>query len=125
MTTLLIVDDESDFVAVLEILLSMEGYHVITAHDGEDAVAKAVDGAPDLVITDWMMPKMDGLELSRHLRERPDTARMPIILISALDMQPDQWAHFDVALRKPVKFETLLQLVRDLLERSRERGVDL
>lgn len=120
MATLLVVDDELDTLTVLEILLSMEGYRVVTARDGEKALEKLEHDPPDLIITDLMMPGMDGLELSRRVRKHPQTAKTPIILSTAASARVTEQDDplFDVVLQKPVDIDVLLGAIRSLLDRS-------
>lgn len=117
MITLLVVDDEFDAVTVLEMLLSLEGYRVITARDGHDALEKLANEIPDLIITDWMMPRMDGVELCRQVRRNPATASIPIILTSAARVvEPaDAPRPYDAALQKPIELVALLETIRRLL----------
>ena len=116
MKTVLVVDDEFDTVASLQMLLAMEGYRVITARDGEEALTKTANEKPDLVVTDRMMPRMDGIELCKRLRQNPASAAIPIVLVSGVRDDKLDGAHlYDVALRKPARFEELRRAVRNLL----------
>jgi DNA-binding response OmpR family regulator len=116
MKTVLVVDDEFDTVASLQMLLAMEGYRVITARDGEEALTKTANEKPDLVVTDRMMPRMDGIELCKRLRQNPASAAIPIVLVSGVrDDKLDGARLYDVALRKPARFEELRRAVRNLL----------
>ncbi len=83
MKTLLIVDDEVDITEMLQAFLELVGYRVVIASDGNEALRKAASEKPDLVITDMMMPGMDGAELIQKLRAQPDTREVPIITMSA------------------------------------------
>ena len=116
MKTVLVVDDEFDTVTSLQMLLAMEGYRVITARDGEEALTKTANEKPDLVVTDRMMPRMDGIELCKRLRQNPASAAIPIVLVSGVRDDKLDGAHlYDVALRKPARFEELRRAVRNLL----------
>ena len=106
---LLVVDDETDLLASYEIILAAEGFEVCTASNGQAALDKVSAFQPDLIITDWMMPLMDGVELIARLRGRPDTGRIPIIMTSAAG----DWGRHGCALaneflRKPVLIADLL-----------------
>lgn len=81
--TILIVDDESHILHVLDLKLSNAGFNVVTAEDGEEAFEIAIDKTPDLVITDYQMPVMNGLELSQKLRENDSTSSTPILMLTA------------------------------------------
>lgn len=83
--TILIVDDEPVGRATLEALLMNQGYSLIFAENGADALQKAAAFAPDLILTDVMMPDMDGFEVCQHLRADPNLAEVPIIMVTALD----------------------------------------
>ena len=106
MKTILIVDDEVDIAATLAEFLELNGYRVVIAHDGDDGLHKAIECTPDLVITDLMMPRMDGDELVGRLRENAATEAIPVIMMSAT-------RRFFVApfLRKPFQAEHLLRAI--------------
>jgi CheY-like chemotaxis protein len=80
---ILIVDDNHALVLAAERVLQKEGFDVLTAYDGLEGLEKARAEKPDLIILDIMMPKMDGYEVCRQLRNDPVTARIPIIILSA------------------------------------------
>jgi len=80
---ILIADDDESISKLLERTLRSDGYQVVMASDGEQAVALAIAEQPSLLILDLTMPKMDGYEVTRALRERPDTCHMCIILLTA------------------------------------------
>ena len=87
---ILVVDDEVYIVHILDFSLSMEGYEVVTAMDGEEALAKVGVEKPDLIVLDVMMPKLDGYETCKRLKENDDTKSIPIILLSAKGRAVDQ-----------------------------------
>jgi CheY-like chemotaxis protein len=111
---ILIVDDETDLLTATELLLRIEGFLVFAASRGEPALEIAHFERPDLIVTDWMMPRMSGLELCRRLRTDPATADIPIIISTALAEPETARRDFDRYLRKPVEFDTLLAAIRDL-----------
>jgi CheY-like chemotaxis protein len=80
---ILVVDDEVYIVHILDFSLGMEGYEVVTALDGEEALAKVKKEQPDLIVLDIMMPKLDGYETCRILKSDPETQQIPVILLSA------------------------------------------
>ncbi|MCY1082105.1 response regulator [Archangium lansingense] len=82
MSTILLVDDEPDLMELYTDVLEVMGYEVVQAHDGMEALEKAHQHRPDLVVTDWMMPRMDGVELCQHLLQEPELKGVPIILHS-------------------------------------------
>lgn len=83
--TILIVDDQLSAREILEALLTGQGYHLVFASDGIEALAKATELTPDLILLDVMMPDMDGFEVCRRLRSDPHLAEVPIILLTALE----------------------------------------
>lgn len=79
----LIVDDHPDMLGVLDQLMKSAGYQTELANSGVDALERAHTDAPDLILLDWMMPGMDGLQVLAHLRAAPMTAKTPVVVISA------------------------------------------
>ncbi len=118
---ILIVDDEPNMLKLLGLNLEKEGYTILAAQDGLQALARAQASRPDLIILDVMMPGMEGLEVCRRLRERPETAAVPIILLSAKGQVPDKVAGLkagaDEYVVKPIDTAELLARVASLLER--------
>jgi DNA-binding response OmpR family regulator len=82
MKKVLIVDDDADVLALYGLLLRREGWGVVEAGSGPEALSKVVAETPDLVLLDVMMPEMNGYEVCRKLRREPQTAQLPILLIS-------------------------------------------
>lgn len=83
MCTILLVDDEADLRELYTDVLEVMGYHVIQAHDGLEALELAHKQRPDLIVTDWMMPRLDGVELCLRLLHDPELESVPIILHSS------------------------------------------
>jgi DNA-binding response OmpR family regulator len=79
----LIVDDEPNIVTSLEYLMSRNGYEVVTAHDGEDALEVVESFVPDVVLLDVMMPRRSGYEVLQQIRERPEWRHIKIVMLSA------------------------------------------
>ena len=79
--TVLIVEDEPAQVEVLAYNLKAEGFHVITADNGEDALILVDEYMPDLIVLDWMMPHISGIEVCRRLKTRPETRSIPIFIL--------------------------------------------
>jgi DNA-binding response OmpR family regulator len=110
MKCILIVDDEVDIADTLASYLEMNGYKTFIACDGLDGLHKALERGPDLIITDLMMPRMDGDELIARLRSTAETSAIPVITVSA------SRAHGRTQfLRKPFLPDTLLALVELLI----------
>jgi CheY-like chemotaxis protein len=111
MATVLLVDDDTNALDALKELVGQEGYRVRTAADGSDALQSALDDPPDIVISDCMMPRMDGLALMREMKRNSKLASVPLVLVSALVTPP---ADADVVgfLRKPFAVSQLLDILR-------------
>lgn len=115
---ILVVDDDPEIASLVKRGLMYEGFTVDTAADGEEALTKARDVEPDLVILDVMMPGIDGLEVSRRLRQASD---IPILMLTAKGTVPDKVEGLesgaDDYMVKPFDFDELLARVRALLRR--------
>lgn len=109
MTTILVVDDEPPIVALLTELLEAEGYRVIAAADGGEALRQATQTLPDLVLSDITMPVLDGVTLCQRLHEGRETRRTPVILMGAA--RPAAVAAADDFVAKPFDFTRLLQVI--------------
>jgi CheY-like chemotaxis protein len=110
--TILIADDEVSIVELLSALFQLEGYHVLRAYDGDQALATIERACPDVVLTDNMMPGRSGLDVVRYLHDHPACAA-PVILMSAAQPVPlPPETHF---LAKPFDLNEVLDLVAQLL----------
>jgi CheY-like chemotaxis protein len=107
---ILVVDDEQAILLMLRDLLQDEGYTVLTALNGAVALALARDVKPDLVLTDLMMPTMDGYELARHLHTEPAMAHIPVIAMSAAHRSFDHVLFTDV-IAKPFDIAPLIATI--------------
>jgi len=87
---ILLIDDEKDIVDIEKAILENEGYQVVAAYDGEEGVSKAFSEKPDLIILDIMMPKLDGFGVAQKLKESKESFHVPIIMLTAKDMQVDR-----------------------------------
>jgi two-component system response regulator MprA len=121
---ILIVDDDPEIVSLVKRGLAYKGYTVDTAGDGAEALAKALDREPDLVVMDIMMPGLDGIEVSRRLRQASD---VPILMLTARGTVADRVAGLDSGaddyLVKPFSLDELFARVRALLRRrTAKRG---
>ncbi len=118
---ILVVDDDAWILRMVTTVLEKRGYQVETACDGEEAFEKAVASPPNLLITDVMMPNMDGWSLVKALRGRPDFAFVPVIFLTALTSDDDRIRGFrlgaDDYLPKPFRFEELDLRVGKTLQR--------
>jgi CheY-like chemotaxis protein len=118
---ILIVDDEVHSLRILGLALHQEGYEVMGAQSGPEALEKIQQDRPDLVILDVMMPEMDGYEVCRRIRAAPDTAQTPVILLTALSEVDARVAGFTVGANdyviKPVSFRELNARIKAQLAR--------
>lgn len=113
---ILIVEDEFDLASTLSMLFELHGFRTLRARNGQHALEVLRDTEPDLVLSDCMMPVMDGITLSHTLRSHPDSAHLPIILMSAAAAWQDlSVARYDAFVEKPFQFAVLLVEVRRLL----------
>ena len=123
MKTILLVDDEYAVVEILATLLTDEGYVVLTASDGQQALDMLSEKVPDAVITDQMMPLVDGAELFRRMQENARHRRIPVVLMSSAPMPSDHsklpWAMF---LQKPFDFQELTSWLRGHFGASEKRA---
>jgi two-component system response regulator MprA len=119
MTTVLVVDDDRKIVDMLRRTLAYEGYQVVTAADGHEALARAAARRPDIAVLDWLLPGLDGLEVARRLRAADD---LPILMLTARDAVEDRVAGLDSGaddyLVKPFAPAELLARIRALLRRA-------
>ena len=120
---ILVVDDEIYIVHILEFTLTMEGYEVLTAADGEEALRRLEQDRPDLVVLDIMMPKVDGYEVLRRIRADEEFRQLPVILLSAKGRPVDRETGLEIGaddyIVKPFSPRRLLEKIQDLLERAR------
>jgi two-component system alkaline phosphatase synthesis response regulator PhoP len=116
---ILVVDDEIYIVHILDFSLGMEGYEVVTALDGEQALAKVKTEEPDLIVLDIMMPKLDGYETCKILKSDPETRHIPVILLSAKGRNVDQKMGFQVGaddyITKPFSPRKLVERINLIL----------
>jgi CheY-like chemotaxis protein len=107
---------------MLQMRLEANGYEVVTAVDGEEGVEKVKSETPDLIILDIMMPKMDGYETCKILKNDPRYSKIPIIFLSARaledDMQIGKEKSADALVKKPFETPDLLARIKELLEKS-------
>jgi CheY-like chemotaxis protein len=116
---ILVVDDELSNAEVLALILHEEGFQVMVAGDGRQALERIEEATPDLLITDYMMPGMSGVELARAVRQLPRYSNLPVLLMSgaAASTLSIHGKDFDAFLRKPFDIEELLRAVQSLLTR--------
>lgn len=121
---ILLVDDEVDILEIVSYNLSSEGYQIITAENGLQALEKVKKHKPHLIILDVMMPEMDGIEACEKIRELPDTSDTIITFLTARGEDYSQVAGFDAGaddyITKPVKPKVLVSKIKALLRRLKE-----
>lgn len=117
--TILVADDEAHILHVVSLKLRNAGYRVITAKDGQEAFEIATAEHPDLIITDYHMPQLSGLELCQRLKADPQTAKIPAVMLTArgyhLEPQDTEQSGISRVLSKPFSPRQLLNTVNELL----------
>ena len=118
----MVIDDEKDIVEILKAILEHEGYEVICAYDGEEGVQKTIESKPDLVVTDIMMPKLDGFGVVQKLKENFETFKTPIVVLTAKDQQIDRNKGLSLGVSayivKLFDLDELIITVKELLSKS-------
>jgi CheY-like chemotaxis protein len=116
---ILVVDDSADNVAVISLDLQQQGYRVVTASDGEDAVTVATQMLPNLILMDINLPALDGLGATRRIRETEGLRDVPVVAITAFGTEGFQRAAYDAGvsgyLTKPIDFDRMHLLIARLL----------
>ena len=120
--TVLIVDDYPDALDVWALFLRAEGFEVLTAANGHEALAHAVSAVPDMVVMDIQLPGLSGLEVARELRRSPATRQIPLIAATGLShstqIEEARRAGFDAVIVKPCNPDVLISEIRRLLADS-------
>ena len=126
---LLVVDDDPSLLLAVSETLRAEGYEVVTARRGAEAMVRVAESLPNLIISDIRMPGMDGYALVRSLRSTPRTRLVPIIFLTAKDETADRIAGFrtgvDAYITKPFEPEELVAVVKSILERVLGNGPNM
>lgn len=120
---ILVVEDEESLATLLQYNLEKEGYEVVLAGDGDEALLLVNEKLPDLVVLDWMLPKVSGIEVCRRLRQKPESRNVPIIMLTARGEDSDRVRGLDTGaddyLVKPVSMSELSARIRAVLRRLR------
>ena len=120
---ILVVEDEDALSTLLQYNLEKEGYEVVVAGDGEEALTLVSEKLPDLVILDWMLPKVSGIEVCRRLRQRSESRNVPIIMLTARGEESDRIRGLDTGaddyVVKPFAMSELSARIRAVLRRLR------
>ena len=119
----LVIEDEDSLATLLQYNLDKEGYRVGIAGDGDEGLLMIDEQAPDLVLLDWMLPKVSGVEICRRLRARSDTRNLPIIMLTARGEESDRIRGLDTGaddyIVKPFTMTELMARIRAVLRRIR------
>lgn len=122
---ILIVEDEPDIVRMLEYNLKKEGYRIISASDGIEALRRLEGENPDIILLDLMLPEMDGLEVCRRLKQNPDTTRIPVIMLTAKSRESDKIVGLELGaddyITKPFSVGELIARVKAVLRRLHDK----
>lgn len=115
----LVVDDDPQVLRLMRVNLELEGYDVVSAPDGDEALEAVLNDRPDVVVCDVMMPGMDGLTVLRNLRSNPRTSKIPFVVVSAKAQRSDVKAALDMGadryITKPFDPQELLDAVGQLV----------
>jgi two-component system, OmpR family, phosphate regulon response regulator PhoB len=126
--TILVVEDEAPLVTLLRYNLEREGFAVLEAQDGDEAMAQAREQKPDLVLLDWMLPLVSGIEVCRQLRRNPETRAIPIVMLTARGEEGDKLRGLDSGaddyVTKPFSPSELIARIRAVLRRARPVPAD-
>jgi two-component system phosphate regulon response regulator PhoB len=119
----LVVEDEDALATLLQYNLDKEGYRVVLAGDGEEALTLVDEQQPDLVVLDWMLPKVSGIEVCRRIRNRAETRNLPVIMLTARGEESDRIRGLDTGaddyIVKPFSMVELTARIRAVLRRIR------
>jgi two-component system phosphate regulon response regulator PhoB len=117
----LVMEDEDALATLLSYNLEKEGYRVVVAADGEEGMLQIEERLPDLVLLDWMLPKLSGIEVCRRIRGKSETRNMPIIMLTARGEESDRIRGLDTGaddyLTKPFSMVELIARIRAVLRR--------
>jgi CheY-like chemotaxis protein len=112
----LCVEDEPDTRLLMRVVLGKAGFAVVEADDGGTALQRIAEAQPDLIVTDLMMPGIDGKDLIRRLRQDPGTAEIPVVLLTAHPFVEDTGA--DIVIKKPFRPESLIAAAERLTRKT-------
>jgi len=117
MTPILVIDDEITILEILSAFLQGEGFQVITAYNGQEGLERLASVRPALIMSDVMMPVLDGWELCRRMQADPRYQSIPLVLMSALRTSASlTGCHYAALLRKPFELDEVLQTITRLLQ---------
>jgi CheY-like chemotaxis protein len=114
----LLVEDEVATLDALATLLRMDGWDVVSANDGQEALEQLAQRRPDLIVTDYMMPNVDGLQMIEQIKANPQLADIPIVLMSAARLQRKSRGQVEAFLAKPIDLVELREVMTTLVRRE-------
>jgi two-component system, OmpR family, response regulator VicR len=125
MTKIMVVDDEPDLLEVVKLILESDGYQVVTAGGGQEALDKLEKEKPELVLLDIIMPKMDGWEVFSRIKSNPKTTDIPVIMLTAKDQRIDKLIGLHVVrvddyITKPFGRSELLERIKRVLQEKQK-----
>lgn len=120
----LLVEDEVGTQDALATLLRMDGWDVVCADDGEEGLARLDERRADVIVTDYMMPNLDGLEMVARIKADPRLADIPIVMMSAMRLRRELWQEVEVFLPKPIDLSELRNVMTTLVRRGGRGGDD-
>ena len=127
-TPILVADDDPDILKLIERRLGMRGYEVTTAGDGAEALEAVAASTPEAIVLDWLMPVMSGIEACAQLKTDPETAEIPVVLLTAkaadTDIDEGARAGADGYLTKPFELYDLDTLLRRLIRERAAHGAE-
>lgn len=121
MPKVMVVDDENDVIELLKLILERDGYEVVTANNGREALEKLESFIPDLIILDVMMPEIDGYTVNTHLQKNDKTRSIPVIILSAKEQMRDLFAlgsNVTTFIEKPFDPKALRIKIRELIHKT-------
>ena len=122
MKKILVVEDEAELTRAIQIRLEQAGYEVLIAYDGKEALEKAREENPDLIVLDLMLPKIDGYKVCRMLKFDEKYKKIPVVMLTARAQEKDESLGYEVGadafITKPFKYQGLLTKIRELLEKG-------
>lgn len=121
----MIIEDEPDIVRMLEYNLKKEGFRIVCASGGEEALRRAERERPDIILLDLMLPEIDGLEVCRRLRQSPETSGIPVIMLTAKSRETDKIVGLELGaddyITKPFSVAELIARVKAVLRRLHDK----
>jgi CheY-like chemotaxis protein len=120
----LLVEDEVGTQDALATLLRLDGWEVVGAYDGEQALAVLAERIPDVIVTDYMMPNLDGLEMIEQIKASTRLASIPIVMMSAIRLSRESRRNVEVFLPKPIDLTELRKVLATLVHRGHGPDAD-